>query len=196
MASGWQCIKVGTAAASKIVHIAPWMVAAYLAAHPMPANCDAECHYVIPPAEFQPGGMFGPDAPQVAPVTGAKPGKKAEKKPDEVATYAVGGTPRDEDDPTFVPIGPLITPLNVDDPGGGGGGGGGSPPPLPPTPSPLPPLAFPPTLVPPTSTPPGSEPPPTSQPVITLVAVPEPAGALLSISGLIGLALFRRRRTQ
>lgn len=193
MASGWQCIKVGTAAASKIVHIAPWMVAAYLAAHPLPANCDAECHYVIPPAEFQPGGMFGPDAPQFAPVTGAKPEKKADKTPDEAA-YAVGGTPREESDPSFSPVDPLITPLNVDDPGGGGGGG--SPPPGSPVPPLLPPLVIPPTGAPPTTPPPGGVPPTASTPITNQLAVPEPAGALLIATGLAGLALFRRRRAR
>ncbi len=59
MASGWECIKIGSAAVAKITPVAPWVLAAYLAAHPLPADCArAECHFVIPREEFLPGGMF------------------------------------------------------------------------------------------------------------------------------------------
>jgi len=64
MNGAWICIKIGTAACRGIVHVAQWMVAAYMAVHPLPPPCDrANCHFVIPPAEFVPGGMFAPGAP-------------------------------------------------------------------------------------------------------------------------------------
>jgi hypothetical protein len=67
MNGAWICIKIGTAACRAIVHVAQWMVAAYMAVHPLPPPCDrANCHFVIPPAEFVPGGMFAPVAPLAA----------------------------------------------------------------------------------------------------------------------------------
>ena len=67
MNGAWICIKIGTAACRGIVHVAQWMVAAYMAVHPLPPPCDrANCHFVIPPAEFVPGGMFAPVAPLAA----------------------------------------------------------------------------------------------------------------------------------
>jgi hypothetical protein len=61
MTIAWQCIKIGSAAITRIVHVAPWMITAYLAAHPIPTDCDTACHFVIPQAEFRDGGMFAPD---------------------------------------------------------------------------------------------------------------------------------------
>jgi hypothetical protein len=64
----WMCAKIGTLACRNIVHVAPWMMAAYVAVHPLPTNCHSDCHFVIPPAQFMPGGIFGP---VVAPVPGS-----------------------------------------------------------------------------------------------------------------------------
>lgn len=64
MITPWTCIKIGTAACLKIVHVAAWMIATYIAVHPLPTNCAAtDCHFVIPKAEFMLGGMFPPAAP-------------------------------------------------------------------------------------------------------------------------------------
>ena len=61
MSAAWQCLKIGSAAIAHIIHLAPWMLAAYIAAHPLPTNCWASnCHFVIPRSAFLPGGMFGP----------------------------------------------------------------------------------------------------------------------------------------
>ena len=68
MAKAWMCVKIGSAACRKIVHIAPWMLGAYLAAHPLPTGCHTHtCHWVIPKREFLRGGMFAPTGP--APTT-------------------------------------------------------------------------------------------------------------------------------
>jgi hypothetical protein len=71
MSANWICIKLGTAACRHIVHVASWMMGAYLAIHPLPPVCaQADCHFVIPMAEFAPGGMFAPatKAPDTGPV--------------------------------------------------------------------------------------------------------------------------------
>ena len=73
----WDCVKVASSAcgkvasaAPKIVHIAPWMLAAYMAVHPVPVDdCASGCHWVIPKEEFAPGGMFG--APLLVPESAA-----------------------------------------------------------------------------------------------------------------------------
>lgn len=60
MPQAWKCVKIGSAACRQIIHIAPWMLAAYMAAHPLPTGCRRhDCHWVIPKREFVPGGMFG-----------------------------------------------------------------------------------------------------------------------------------------
>ena len=67
MVSGWQCIRIGSAAIARIVHVAPWMIAAYLAIHPIPTDCATACHFVIPRDEFRHGGMFAPGRERPAP---------------------------------------------------------------------------------------------------------------------------------
>lgn len=80
MAKAWICVRIGSAACRKIIHLAPWMIGAYLAVHPLPTDCrDHRCHFVIPQREFLPGGMFGthparpfrppPSAFSLAPLT-------------------------------------------------------------------------------------------------------------------------------
>ena len=69
MKGAWICIKIGTAACHNIIHLAAWMIAAYMAVHTLPPACkQADCHFVIPPAEFMPAGMFAPGA--TPPITG------------------------------------------------------------------------------------------------------------------------------
>lgn len=63
MSGTWICVRACSLAARGIVRVAPWVVAAYLAAHPLPAGCVSDCHFVIPPAEFVAGGMFAPGTP-------------------------------------------------------------------------------------------------------------------------------------
>lgn len=59
MAKAWTCVKMGSAACRRIIAVAPWMMAAYLAVHPLPTDCrHHNCHWVIPKREFLPGGMF------------------------------------------------------------------------------------------------------------------------------------------
>jgi len=197
MALDWQCIKIGTAAARKIVPVAPWMLAAYLAAHPLPETCDVACRYVIPPAEFQPGGMFG-SAELV--LAGAME-TKADENTDEAAPSDIGGIPEQSGDIPFSPDSPLLHPLYTEDPSGGDRGGSrllSAPTAF------LPPSLFPPPVGTPSSSEPPSSDPPTSEPIPNQapepdegpLIVPEPAGVLLIATGLAGLAVFRRRRTR
>jgi len=51
-AAYWTCLKIGCA----IVAIPPAVLAGYMAMHPPPDGCRVECHWVIPPEEFRPGG--------------------------------------------------------------------------------------------------------------------------------------------
>ena len=67
MARAWMCVKIGSAACRKIIHVAPWMLGAYLAAHPLPTACHTHtCHWVIPKREFLRGGIFAPTGPASA----------------------------------------------------------------------------------------------------------------------------------
>jgi hypothetical protein len=207
---GWKCIKIGSAAIANIVHVAPWMIAAYLAVHPIPADCWKDCHFVIPSEEFRPGGMFGP-GPHLPP-----PDNQADLLPPSDAL-----PPGD----TTIQFFPLPPPIESGTPPGPGGftfgyppipifGGGPPPgpggntfgyPPLPPTGGGFPPppptftLAGPiPPLMP--SQPPvpaagtgGRDiprflPPPTQ----TVASIAEPRSAALLLAGLGGLFLVRR----
>jgi hypothetical protein len=47
----WVCVRT-------CIHVAPAVLGAWIALHPVPIACEVRCHWAIPPAEFQPGGMF------------------------------------------------------------------------------------------------------------------------------------------
>ncbi len=177
MTSAWQCIKVGSAAIGKIVPVAPWVLAAYMAAHPLPAGCvRVECHYVIPREEFLPGGIFGADAPKPAEVVEAGAPEKGGGDilpPGE--SWGDGPFSSDSGARHGAPAG-----TGAEGGNGWSRTGGGS--------SPLPPARRPGTT-PPDGVPPGFtnlEPEPD--------VVPEPATGGLLVAGLVGLALLRRRR--
>lgn len=53
-AAYWTCVVVGCGAA--IVPVAPEIMAAYRARHPIADSCHVDCHWVIPPDAFRPGG--------------------------------------------------------------------------------------------------------------------------------------------
>ena len=177
MASAWQCIKIGTGACAKVVPIAPWLLAAYITAHPLPADCTKECHFVIPREAFLPGGELAPDTI-----------KPPEAPPEPASqTVALGGTPLHHDPwaPGLSPIDtPLfLTPSGGTTPGGGEGGrtGGGIPPTLPgPAPRPPGPTAG--------TTQTGTPPTPGGS------NVPEPASGLLLLVAMGALGAIARRR--
>ena len=187
-------------AIGKIVPVAPWVLAAYMAAHPLPAGCvRVECHFVIPREEFLPGGMFSANAPKPAEVaedaapdkgagdmlppgeswgdgpfssdTGGRPGAPAGTGAEGGGEYRPGGGGGGGGTP---PGGfPQPPPLT----GGGTGTGGGSSPPVPPGRPGRTPPGF-------TNLEPGPD------------VVPEPATGGLLVAGLVVLALLRGRRRE
>ena len=59
----WKCIKTIGGCALGITAISAGVMAAYIAVHGVPETCrhdKVECHWVIPPEEWKPGGMFYP----------------------------------------------------------------------------------------------------------------------------------------
>lgn len=55
----WRCVTIGAA----VCAVAPAVLAAYLAAYPLPADCGPArvvCRWVIPPEYFRPDGTLGP----------------------------------------------------------------------------------------------------------------------------------------
>lgn len=175
MNGAWICIKLGTAACRGIVHVARWMVAAYMAVHPLPPACDANCHFVIPPAEFAPGGMFAPGAPLASPSPiGESPSPDWGGAPGN-SSPSIGplgeGSPQGSD---FVGQGPGAGGPAGGRPVGPTGGGGGSPPGLG-------------NLPPGVTVPPGGGAPPGD-------AIPEPPTLPLLGVGLIVLGVVRLRR--
>lgn len=223
MAGGWQCIKIGSAAVAKIVPIAPWMIAAYIAVHPLPADCDrTDCHFVIPREEFLPGGMFAPGKDPAAPPEKPKPQPRAESSPggEEPGTsqWAEGPFWSDFPLPTEGESSPTAgNSGHTRGTGGTGTGGGGVPislggftPTSPPTRGGTvgggtggpgsPPISTPltngnPGGDPPSGGPPTEENPPQDTPV---TPVPEPATMPIVAAGvaIVALLLLRRRASR
>lgn len=60
----WTCIKL----ACVIIPVPAATIGAYMLVHPVPSECRVDCHWVIPPEEWSPGGFFYP--PHVTPPEG------------------------------------------------------------------------------------------------------------------------------
>lgn len=58
MRGAWICV---TVCATTVLRVAPAVLAAWIALHPIPAGCRVECRWVIPPEAFRPGGeLYAP----------------------------------------------------------------------------------------------------------------------------------------
>lgn len=84
----WTCVKIGCGAAA--IPLPPAVIGAYLALHPLPKECYADCQWRIPPEEWGPGGEFYRPPPG---VPGLPPGGEEGAPPLGEGLPPLGFTP-------------------------------------------------------------------------------------------------------